>query len=104
MSYNVARRTAEIGIRMALGAQRNRVVWMVLREVVLLAAAGLAIGVPAALAASKLVQSFLFGMKPNDPLALTGAVVTLAIAAILAGYLPARNASRIDPMISLRHE
>jgi ABC-type antimicrobial peptide transport system permease subunit len=77
---------------------------MVLREVVLLAATGLAIGVPAALAASKLVQSFLFGMKPNDPLVLTGAVVTLAIAAILSGYLPARNASRIDPMISLRHE
>ena len=104
MSYNVARRTGEIGIRMALGAQRSRVLWMVLREVVLLAAVGLAIGVPAALAASKLVESFLFGMKPNDPLALTGSVVTLVSAAILAGYLPARNASRIDPMIALRHE
>ena len=104
MSYNVARRTGEIGIRMALGAQRGRVVWMVLREVVLLAAVGLAISVPAALAASKLVESFLFEMKPNDPLALTGSVVTLVSAAILAGYLPARNASRIDPMIALRHE
>ena len=104
MSYNVARRTGEIGIRMALGAQRGRVLWMVLREVFLLAAAGLAISVPAALAASKLVESFLFKMKPNDPLALTGAVVTLVIAAILAGYLPARNASRIDPMIALRHD
>jgi predicted permease len=104
MSYNVARRTGEIGIRMALGAERGRVLWMVLREVVLLAAVGLAIGVPAALAASKLVESFLFGMKPNDPLALTGSVVTLLSAAILAGYLPARNASRIDPMIALRHE
>jgi macrolide transport system ATP-binding/permease protein len=104
MSYKVARRTGEIGIRMALGAQRSRVVWMVLREVVLLAAVGLAISVPAALAASKLVESFLFGMKPNDPLALMGSVVTLMIAAILAGYLPARNASRIDPMIALRHE
>ncbi len=104
MSYNVARRTSEIGIRMALGAQRGRVVWMILREVVLLAAVGLAISVPAALAASKLVESFLFGMKPNDPLALVGAVVTLVTAALLAGYLPARNASRIDPMIALRQE
>jgi predicted permease len=104
MSYNVARRTGEIGIRMALGAQRGWVLWMVLREVVLLAAAGLAIGVPTALAASKVVESFLFGVKPNDPLALTGSVVTLVGAAILAGYLPARNASRIDPMIALRHD
>ena len=104
MSYNVARRTGEIGIRMALGAQRGRVLWMVLREVVLLAAVGLAISVPTALAASKLVESFLFGMKPNDPLALIGSVVTLVSAAVLAGYLPARNASRIDPMIALRHD
>jgi predicted permease len=104
MSYNVARRTGEIGIRMALGAQRSRVLWMVLREVLLLTAVGLAISVPTALAASKLVESFLFGMKPNDPLALTGSVVTLVSAAILAGYLPARHASRIDPMIALRYE
>jgi macrolide transport system ATP-binding/permease protein len=89
---------------MALGAQRGRVVWMVLREVVLLAAVGLAISVPTALAASKLVASFLFEMKPNDPLALIGAGATLLTAAILAGYLPARNASRIDPMIALGHE
>jgi len=104
MSYKVARRTSEIGIRMALGAQRSRVVWMVLREVVLLAAVALAISVPAAIAASKLVESFLFEMKPNDPLALIGSAVTLLIAAILAGYLPARNASRIDPTVALRHE
>jgi ABC-type antimicrobial peptide transport system permease subunit len=104
MSYNVARRTGEIGIRMALGAQRGRVVWMVLREVFTLAAVGLAISVPTALVASKVVESFLFGMKPNDPPALAGAVATLLSAAILASYLPARNASRIDPMIALRHE
>ena len=104
IAYSVSQRTHEIGIRMALGAQRSRVVWMILREVVLLAAVGLAISVPTALAASKLVESFLFGMKPNDPLALIGSAATLVTAAILAGYLPARNASRIDPMIALRHE
>ena len=104
VSYNVARRTGEIGIRMALGAQRGRVVWMVLREVCLLAAVGLAISLPITLATSKLVESFLFRMKPNDPLALTLAVTILLSAAILAGYVPARKASRIDPMIALRHE
>ena len=103
MSYRVARRTGEIGIRMALGAPRGGVVWMVLREVVVVAAIALAISVPAALAASKLVESFLFRMKPTDPLALTGSVVTLVSAALLAGFLPARNASHIDPMVALRH-
>lgn len=104
VSYNVARRTGEIGIRMALGAQRGTVVWMVLREVCVLAAVGLAISVPAALATSKLVESFLFGMKHNDPASLTAAVVILLSAALLAGYVPAQKASRIDPMIALRHE
>ncbi|HYL92282.1 MAG TPA: ADOP family duplicated permease, partial [Alphaproteobacteria bacterium] len=104
MSYNVARRTAEIGIRMALGAQRGTVIWMILREVCLLAAAGLALSVPAAFATSKLVTAFLFEMKPNDPLAMTLAVATLLTAALLAGYFPARRASRIDPMVALRNE
>jgi ABC-type antimicrobial peptide transport system permease subunit len=103
-SYSVARRTSEIGIRMALGAQRSRVVWMMLREVLVLASVGLAIGVPAAVAASKLIESFLYEMKPNDPAAVAGSVAILASAAILAGYLPARNASQIDPMIAVRHE
>jgi ABC-type antimicrobial peptide transport system permease subunit len=89
---------------MALGAERGRVVWMILREVCALAAVGLAISVPAALAASKLVESFLFGMKPNDPLSLALAVAILVSAALLAGYMPARKASRIDPMIALRNE
>jgi macrolide transport system ATP-binding/permease protein len=104
MSYNVARQTGEIGTRMALGAQRGAVVWMVLRRVLLLAAAGLAISVPATLIASRLVKSFLFGTEPNDPgiLVLAGAV--LLSAAILAGYAPARRASRIDPMAALRQE
>jgi ABC-type antimicrobial peptide transport system permease subunit len=104
MSYNVARRTGEIGIRIALGAQRGRVVGMVVREVFLLAVLGLAIGLPTALAASKLVKSFLFRMNPNDPLAVTLAVATLLGSALLAGYAPARRASRIDPMVALRHE
>jgi macrolide transport system ATP-binding/permease protein len=104
MSYNVARQVGEIGIRMALGAQRGAVVWMVLRRVLLLAAAGLAISVPAALSASRLVKSFLFETQPNDPGTLALAGVVLLSAAILAGYAPARRASRIDPVAALRQE
>ncbi|MGH9204103.1 MAG: FtsX-like permease family protein, partial [Vicinamibacterales bacterium] len=104
MSYTVARRTGEIGIRIALGAQRGAVVWMVLREVFVLAAAGFAISVPTALGASKFVESFLFGVKPNDAPALLLAVAILLTAALLAGYVPARKASRIDPMTAVRHE
>lgn len=77
---------------------------MVLREVFVLAAWGLVISVPAAVGTSKFIESFLFGMKHNDPLALTVAVLTLLSAALMAGYFPARKASRIDPMVALRHE
>jgi macrolide transport system ATP-binding/permease protein len=101
MSNTVARRTGEMGIRMALGAQRGAVVRAVLGEVFVLVAVGLAISVPAALGTSRFVESFLFGMKPNDPLALTLAVAILLGAALLAGYMPARRASRIDPMTAL---
>ena len=104
ISYTVARRTGEIGIRMALGAQRRPVLWMMLREVLVLAGAGLAISVPIALGTSKFVASFLFGMKPNDPLALGLAVMILLLAALLAGGIPARRAAQIDPMTALRHE
>ena len=104
MSYSVARQVGEIGIRMALGAQRGAVVWMVLRRVLLLAAVGLAISVPAALSASRLVKSFLFDTQPNDPGTLALAGVVLLSAAILAGYAPARRASRIDPLAALRQE
>lgn len=104
MSYAVARRTSEIGIRMALGAERHTVVGMVLREVFVLGAVGLAISVPVALGTAKFVETLLFGMKPNDPLTLVVAVVILLGAALLAGYVPARKASRVDPMTVLRHE
>ncbi|HEV2495057.1 MAG TPA: ABC transporter permease [Terriglobia bacterium] len=104
MSYNVAQQIREIGIRMALGAQRGAVVWMVLRRVLILAGVGLAISVPAALIASQLVRSFLFETQPNDPGTLALAGIVLLTAAILAGYAPARRASRIDPLAALRHE
>ena len=104
MSYTVSRQVREIGIRMALGAQRSAVVWMVLRRVLLLAAAGLAISVPAALIAFQLLKSFLFETQPNDPATLALAGLILLSAAILAGYAPARRASRIDPLVALRYE
>jgi ABC-type antimicrobial peptide transport system permease subunit len=104
MAYTVARRTGEIGIRMALGAPRAAVVWMVLRQAFVLAMAGLAIGMPTALATSKFVESFLFDVRPNSPASLAGAAAILLSAALLAGYMPARKASRIDPMSAVRHE
>jgi len=104
MSYSVARQVGEIGIRMALGAPRSAVVWMVLRRVLALAAVGLAISVPASLTASHFVKSFLFETRPNDPGTLALAGVVLLTAAMLAGYAPARRASRIDPLVALRQE
>ncbi|HTU43559.1 MAG TPA: ABC transporter permease [Bryobacteraceae bacterium] len=104
MSYNVTRQVGEIGTRMALGAQRGAVVWMVLRRVLLLAAVGLAISVPAAFVMFRVVRSFLFETQPNDPVTLALACVVLLSAAILAGYAPARRASRIDPLAALRQE
>lgn len=104
MSYNVARRTNEIGIRMALGARRGAVIWMVLRHVLMLVILGLIVGLPLALMTSKFLESFLFDMKPNDPVAVSLAVLMLIMAALLAGYAPARRASHIDPMIALRNE
>jgi predicted permease len=104
MSYAVARRTSEIGLRMALGAERSNVMWMVMKESLWLVALGIAIGVPAALAGNRLVGSMLYGLQSNDPVnLLAGAGVLFAVAAV-AGYLPARRASLVDPMVSLRYE
>jgi macrolide transport system ATP-binding/permease protein len=104
MAYAVARRTGEIGIRMALGATRRRVVWMILREVATLSAFGLLLGLGAAYQTTAFLKSFLFGVKPNDPLAIGASVAILIACALLAGYLPAFRASRIDPMEALRNE
>ena len=104
MAYAVARRTGEIGIRMALGAQRRAILWMVVREVLALAALGLAIGYFAARETARWVESFLFDMKPTDATATALAVSILFAAALGAGFLPAWRASRIHPMTALRDE
>jgi ABC-type antimicrobial peptide transport system permease subunit len=104
MSYNVTRRTSEIGIRMALGAQRRDVLGLIIREVTWLALAGIAAGVPLALAASRLIAGMLFGLSPTDAAPIAFSAAILLGVAILAGYLPARRASRIDPMTALRSE
>jgi predicted permease len=103
-TYAVAQRKGEIGIRMALGAQPRSVVWLMLRDVAILVAAGVALGLVASLAAGHLVVSLLYGVQFNDPLQLTGAAATLAIAIALAAYLPARRAAQGDPMAALRQE
>jgi ABC-type antimicrobial peptide transport system permease subunit len=90
--------------RMALGADRASVLWMVLRETVGLVLCGIAVGLPLALAATRLIGKFLFGLTPADPLTLAIAVVTLLAAAAMAGFLPAHRASGIDPMVALRYE
>jgi ABC-type antimicrobial peptide transport system permease subunit len=104
MAYSVARRIREMGIRMALGAQRRRLIIMVVKSSAVLLIAGIAAGLPLAWIASRWVQSMLFGLKPTDPETVIGSVLLLAAAGLLAAYLPARRASRIDPMTALRHE
>jgi predicted permease len=104
MSYNVSRRTSEIGIRMALGAQRGDVLGMVLRESMLLVGIGVAAGLAAAIAAGRFVAAFLFGLEPRDPATIAVATAVMIAVAALAGYLPARRASRVDPMVALRYE
>jgi predicted permease len=104
MSYAVARRTREIGIRMALGAERRAVVWLVLHEVAILSIIGIAAGLAISLYATRFVKSQLYGLSPTDPATLALATLTIAFVAFLAGYLPARRASAVDPMLALRTE
>ena len=104
LSYSIARRTNEIGIRMALGARQGTVLGMVLRETAAVVAIGIAIGVPVALALTRLVSSKLYGLKATDPLTIAAASLVLAAVAMFAGYLPARRASRVDPLVALRYE
>jgi putative ABC transport system permease protein len=104
MSYLVARRTHEIGIRLALGAQKSSVLFLVMKHGMKLAALGTAIGLGAALALTKMIRSWLFGVSATDPLTFAGIIVLLGSVALLASYLPARRATNVDPLISLRHE
>jgi ABC-type antimicrobial peptide transport system permease subunit len=104
MAHGVVRRTKEIGIRMALGAERRSIIWMVLKETVVLVLIGVVIGVPAAIGLSRLIASQLFGTSPSDPITLVGGALLLVGVALLAGFLPARKASKVDPLIALRYE
>jgi predicted permease len=104
MAYLVAQRTREIGVRMALGAATGDVVWLVMKDVLILAGIGIAVGLPAALALTRLVKSQLYGIQPNDTLTIVASTLGIACVALLAGYLPARKASRVDPMRALRWE
>ena len=104
MAYRVVRRTREIGIRIAVGARQQSVVWMMVRETLLLVAIGAALGTLASLVANRYIAGQLFGVTPRDPVAIVVAVSVLAIVTMVAGYVPARHASRIDPVKALRAE
>jgi len=104
MAYAVARRTGEVGIRMALGAGRGHVMWLVLRETFFLALAGIAAGIPLALWTARYAKSLLFEIDTADPVTIAVTVTALIAVAALAGYIPARRATRVDPMVALRYE
>jgi ABC-type antimicrobial peptide transport system permease subunit len=104
MTYAVTRRTAEIGLRVALGAQRGNVVGMVLRDAMTVVAAGVVVGIPSALAAAKLLQAQLYGVSAGDPVAITVAVAVMGASAAAAALIPALRASRVAPLLSLRQE
>jgi len=104
MAFVVARRRKELGIRLALGAQPGVLIWMVMREVLMLLAIGLAVGIPSAMALGRYVSTVLYGIKPSDPWMATSTMVLLTLVSVAAGLIPARRASRIDPILALRYE
>ena len=104
MAYTVSRRTKDIGICLALGAEQRNVLWQVLGETLVLVLVGIAIGVPLAISGTHLVRSMVFGLGIADPVAILFARTLLTIVAALAGFLPAWRASRVDPMVALRYE
>ncbi|HEX5423769.1 MAG TPA: ABC transporter permease [Candidatus Acidoferrales bacterium] len=104
MAYRVSRRTHEIGIRLALGATRSNVLRLVVKECLIVVGIGLCLGVPVALASTKMIASQLFGVRPTDPATFAGVALLLAVVALLACYIPARRAMRVDPIVALRHE
>src|SRR6185369_7313440 len=104
MSYSVSRRTSEIGIRMALGAEPRGVLKAVLLEAVSIVAIGIGVGIAAVLAATRLITTLLYDLQPHDPVSLLAAALLMFAVSIGAAYWPARRASRCDPMIALRHE
>jgi len=104
LSYGLASRTNEIGIRMALGARRSDVFWLILREALVLVVAGIVVGLPIVIASTRLASTLLFGLTPTDPLSLSAAALLMLTVSIVAGYLPSRRATRVDPMVALRQE
>ena len=104
MAYGVERRTREIGVRIALGARTGSIQRMILRETLTMVVAGLAIGAPLAFAAARLLRARLFELSPYDPATMLSAVLTVVAATVVAGYVPARRASRVDAMVALRCE
>lgn len=104
LAYRVSRRTSEFGVRMALGAGRKQVLWMILRESLMLCVAGVLLGLPLAIVGARLLRSFLFGLGPQDPVALVTAVLTTCTVVLIASLIPARRATRVDPLVALRYE
>ncbi|MGH9582189.1 MAG: FtsX-like permease family protein [Bryobacteraceae bacterium] len=104
LAYSVNRRTSELGIRMALGAQRGEVLWMILRESLIICAAGIAIGLPLAILCARALASLLYGLAPYDPLTISLAALGIAGICLAAGFVPARRAASVDPLVALRYE
>jgi len=104
LAHRVNRRTAEIGVRMALGAQRGQVLWMILQESLIICVVGAVVGLPLAFGIGKLLRTSLYGVGPSDPLTFAGAVIVVGLVAVLSSWIPARRASSVEPMVALRYE